>query len=346
MMKARALMRYSTSIVPHHNMPEKKQQKKPTIWVLTSGEIGMVNQAVGLAEASGYDYVQKKIILKKRYKLLPGNLAAKLAGLNLLHPQSDRLEAPYPDIIISCGRRSIAASLALKAQNPKKIFLIYIHHPRIDLALFDMVVPSYHDTIFGDHVYPTGPSMHRVTEKTLQEAREKWQFSALSRPLLAVLVGGNRRSHRMKRSLAEQAGKELLSLSKKFGIILSFSRRTPYAAWLAFMGHLHQQKNIYIWDGTGDNPYFGMLATAEAILVSAESVSMISEAISTGKPVYLLELPGRSKRFDYFHNWLYQNDYCRPFTGKIELNWGKSINDTDRIAAILREQYREFIDKN
>ncbi len=317
--------------------------EQPHIWILTSGEIGMINQALGLAQASGFSLSQKKIILKKRYKFLPGDIAARMAGLNVLHLNSDSLKPPYPDIIIACGRRSIAAALALKAQAPKKIFLAYIHHPRINFNLFDMVIPSYHDAVSGKNVYPTGPSLHRVTIETLNEARKKFPFPELSRPLLSVLIGGNRRSHRMKLAIADEAGKQLQQLSKKFGIALSFSRRTPYGAWLGFIRHLRGCHNIYIWDETTENPYFGMLAQADAILVSAESVSMISEAIFTGKPVYLLELPGKSRRFDYFHQWLYDNNYCRPFHGKIDLNWGKSIDDTIRIAAILREQYRKFI---
>ncbi len=307
----------------------------------------MVNQAVGLAESSGFDFEIKKIILKKIYQFLPGDVAAKLGGVHVLHEQSDKLTPPFPDIIIACGRRSIAAALGLKAhalkqQAPHKIFLVYIHNPRIAFHHFDMVIPSYHDTVFGDNVYPTGPSLHRVTKQTLIDAKQKFTFPQLSRPLLSVFIGGNRRSHRMKQSIADKAGKQLKQLSKKYGIALSFSRRTPPSASQAFLHHLQHQKNVYIWDETSDNPYFGMLAQADAILVSAESVSMISEAIFTGKPVYLLQLPGKSRRFDRFHQWLYDNDYCRPFRGKIETNWGKSIDDTTRIAAILREQYRKF----
>ncbi len=326
--------------------------QNPKIWVLTSGEVGMVNQAVGLAESSGFDFEVKKIILKKFYKFLPGDIAAKLGGLHVLHEKSDSLPSPFPDIIIACGRRSIAAALALKAhalkqqlskqQPPHKIFLVYIHNPRISFHHFDMVIPSYHDTVFGDNVYPTGPSLHRVTEKTLNDAKKKFTFPELSHPLLSVFIGGNRRSHRMEQSVADAAGRQLKQLSKKYGIALSFSRRTPASASKAFLHHLQHQRNVYIWDEASDNPYFGMLAQADAILVSAESVSMISEAIFTGKPVYLLQLPGKSRRFDRFHQWLYDNDYCRPFRGKIETNWGKSIDDTTRIAAILREQYRKF----
>ncbi len=307
----------------------------------------MVNQAVGLATSSGFDFEVKKIILKKFYKFLTGDIAAKLGGLHVLHENSDKLSPPFPDIIIACGRRSIAAALAvkshaLKQKKPHKIFLVYIHNPRIAFHHFDMVIPSYHDTVFGDNVYPTGPSLHRVTAQTLKDATQKFSFPELSRPLLSVFIGGNRRSHRMEQSVADAAGKQLKQLSKKYGIALSFSRRTPASASKAFLHHLQHQKNVYIWDEASENPYFGMLAQADAILVSAESVSMISEAIFTGKPVYLLQLPGKSRRFDRFHQWLYDNDYCRPFRGKIETNWGKSIDDTTRIAAILREQYRKF----
>lgn len=76
--------------------------------------------------------------------------------------------------------------------------------------------------------------------------------------------------------------------------------------------------NLYFWDGNGDNPYQGMLAWADALLVTEDSVSMLSEAVSTGKPVYIIKMEGGSERFQRFYDYLFDNNYARPFEGKIE----------------------------
>ena len=339
--------------------PQKRTQKRaqdtandPLIWTITTGENGMVNQSVGLAEASGFRHAQQQVKLRKIFYLLPGHIAAKIGRLHVFRDKSgnlypDLMSGNFPNIIIGCGRRSIAACLAIKTylwrKHRHKVFLVYIHHPRIPLRYFDMIVPSFHDAIEGKYVYPTGPSLHRINEKLLAQAKREFSFKTVSRPLLSVMIGGNNRSYQMTDTVAEFAGGALGKISQKFGITLSFSRRTPINAKAILLNHLKRLDNIFIWNHKGKNPYFAMLAHADALLVSAESVSMISEAIFTGKPVYLLQLPGHSKRFVAFHNWLYQNDYARPFAGKIDLDWGKSIDDTKRIAAILKAQYREFI---
>jgi mitochondrial fission protein ELM1 len=89
---------------------------------------------------------------------------------------------------------------------------------------------------------------------------------------------------------------------------------------------------IYFWDGTGDNPYFGFLALADYIIVTEDSVSMASEALSTGKPVYIAALEGGARRLDMFHKILQEQGYTRPFTGLLE-QWNYvPPDDTQRVA--------------
>ena len=91
-----------------------------------------------------------------------------------------------------------------------------------------------------------------------------------------------------------------------------------------------------VWDGTGENPYFAYLALADAFLVTADSVSMISEAAATGKPVHILDLAGGDAKFARFHAAMRQAGITRPFAGRIEY-WSYALpDDTARAGAALR----------
>ena len=97
----------------------------------------------------------------------------------------------------------------------------------------------------------------------------------------------------------------------------------------------------WIWDGTGDNPYLGMLALAEHLVVTEDSVSMVSEAASTGKPVYVAAMDGGSARLDTFHALLRVEGVTRLFDGKLS-SWSyEPLNETPRIAAEIRRRVDE-----
>ncbi|CAN0411073.1 unnamed protein product [Discosporangium mesarthrocarpum] len=94
----------------------------------------------------------------------------------------------------------------------------------------------------------------------------------------------------------------------------------------------------WFWDGTGDNPYFGLLGLADAIVVTADSVSMVSEACATGKPVHVIELDGGSAKFARFHEGLRAAGITRPFDGTLE-TWTYDVpDDTAHIAAEIVHQ--------
>jgi mitochondrial fission protein ELM1 len=96
-----------------------------------------------------------------------------------------------------------------------------------------------------------------------------------------------------------------------------------------------------IWDGCGENPYFAYLALADAFMVTADSVSMISEAAATGKPVHILGLDGGNAKFSRFHASAQEAGITRPFTGRIEA-WSYMIpDDTARAGRALRGLVQE-----
>jgi hypothetical protein len=137
----------------------------------------------------------------------------------------------------------------------------------------------------------------------------------------------------MNSTIASSLGDNLKKIARggQAGLMVTTSRRTGayntaiLEAWLEGTG-------AYIWSGMGDNPYEGFLALADAIIVSADSVSMTSEAATTGKPVYRVDLEGGSRRLNAFHKSMEEKGIVRPFMGQIE-NWSYTpLNDAQMVA--------------
>lgn len=100
----------------------------------------------------------------------------------------------------------------------------------------------------------------------------------------------------------------------------------------------------YIWDGRGDNPYLAFLAAADFLVVTADSVNMVSEAATTGKPVYVVDLKGGSSKFRRFHEGLRKDGVTRPFAGRLEHWTYAPLNDTARVATDIRRRLLERAD--
>jgi mitochondrial fission protein ELM1 len=97
------------------------------------------------------------------------------------------------------------------------------------------------------------------------------------------------------------------------------------------------------WDGRGDNPYLGYLGLADALIVTVDSVTMISEAAATGKPVHVAELEGGSAKFRRFHAGMREGGITRPFAGRIE-DWSyPPLDETGRVAAEVKRRLEDHL---
>ena len=303
-------------------------------WVLTEGMAGMVTQAVGLAEAVGMPFEQKTISLQAPWRWLPPRLWPP--GVFGLDSSSDPLTPPWPDLVISCGRKSIGPALAVKRASGGRSFCAHIQKPHVRSNAFDLIVAGTHDALTGDNVVVTKGAIHRVTQARLRDAAAQYDriLADLSRPLIAVLVGGPNRVYRMTPDIvAPFAGKLASFVAESGGTLLVTPSRRSGAENIAALQDGLQGCRAEIWDGTGDNPYFGYLAQADQIVVTCDSVSMVSEACATGKPVYVFDLPGGSAKFQRFHQALREEGITRPFSGQPQ-DWRyEPFDDTAYAAA-------------
>ena len=305
--------------------------------MVSDGKPGMENQCLGLAEALHLNPVVKRIRTRLPWRWMPPQLWAR--PLAAIGPAGDPLTPPWPDLVIATGRQSVAPSAAIRGASKGRSFVVQVQNPTVDPARFDLVVVPRHDRLHGPNVLHTRGALHRVTATQLTAAAQRFAptLEHLPRPLVAVLIGGSNGRYRLDPPDAARIGAQLAEMTRAHGAGLAVtpSRRTGNANQAALREALAGVPHIF-WDGSGENPYFGYLALADLIVVTADSVSMTSEACSTGKPVYVVELAGGSGKFRRFHQSLRDDGITRPFTGALDRWQYTPPDDTAMVAAEVR----------
>ena len=278
-------------------------------WTLTTGEDGMRTQARGLAAAIAGRVVERTT---------PPLAAWSPARLGWMRPPPfEGFTAPWPDVLVTCGRRSIPHALEAKRRSGGKVFLVHVQDPRGAAARFDAVVAMDHDRIAaGPRVIKVATALHDLTPAILAEASTPWRarFAALGPAFAGVVVGGDLKGRPFSEDDAARlvAGLARMRAGSQLGLAITPSRRTPPAVRALLDRTYRDDPAVFLWDLEGDNPYRAILGLADRLVVTGDSVSMISEAISTPKSVDVLDLgfprhagflqrlvdSGRVRRFD------------------------------------------------
>ena len=305
----------------------------PRSWILTEDYAGLRAQAQGLAEAAGLAPEPHTLRVRPLWRRVP----AQWWPYPLMAIGSEALSPPWPDLLIGCGGKAAAALAALRGRTRTVI----VQHPRRDPRRFDLVVAARHDRLTGPNIVVTRTALHRATPERLAVAAAQWRprLAHLPRPLVAVLVGGANGRFRLGLPEGEAFAAQLAAMMRRdrVGLALTPSRRTDPAVTRALAAALRPLGG-YVWGMAGDNPYFGLLALADAIVVTGDSVSMVSEAVATSAPVLLQRLPGRSARIARFLGGLVDDGRVRPYEGRLALWDAAPLDDTPYAAAEMRRR--------
>jgi mitochondrial fission protein ELM1 len=342
------------------------------IWVLDDPRAGTSAQAIGIAERLGVPF--RRIPLAWNWMAhmagLPrgGSLiglsanaralvGAPIPGLSLpgVPPFDPALPDPPlphppptgPALVISAGRRSGAVALWLKARYGCR--LVHCMSPGLAGLLradaFDMLVVPEHDRAPpSEHVFPILGAPHRISPLLLAQAQASWQerLAHMPRPRVAMLVGGAVRGLAMPPVLAHGLARHTARLVARRGgsVLATTSRRTGEEATQALASGLSSVLHLlYRWGEPDENPYLGFLASADAIIVTADSVAMISEACATGAAVYIAlpELAGARHR--RLLATLYQAGQARRLTDELTAWQRPTLDEAARIAAEIRRRF-------
>ncbi len=308
---------------------------------MTDGKAGMESQCVGLAEALGLMPLVKRVRLRSPWRQFTPYL--RLGGRAQFAAESDALAAPWPDLLIATGRHSVAASILVRKLSGGHTRTVQLQNPVIASKHFDLVVVPRHDELHGDNIISTRGALHRITPKLLRKGAEclEPELAGLTRPYVGVLIGGSNAAYRLGPTEMTRLARQLVSVARdlKASLLVTPSRRTNEECLAILEAELAPVPH-YLWNMAGENPYFGLLGLADFIVVTGDSVNMVSESVSTGKPVYVVDLPGGSAKFERFHRALRDDGVTRSFEGTLERYSYTPFDDVGavavRVEALLR----------
>lgn len=277
------------------------QVEQPRVWVLLGRKPGDNGQVLALAEALGWPCEAKRMAYRSTELITNRLLGVTLAGIDAA--RSSELAPPWPDLVISAGRRNepVARWIRARAGGPSKVKLVHVGRPWAPLHLFDLIVttPQYHLPQRPNILHNEAP-MHRVDAERLAAETARWapRVAALPRPYTAVLMGGHVGPYSLDREAAQELGREASRIARDEGgsLLVSTSARTSKAAIAGLSGALSVPHQLYEWrPDDPENPYLGYLGQADRIVVTSDSMSMLIDAIAAGRPVLIFDLARAGK---------------------------------------------------
>jgi mitochondrial fission protein ELM1 len=272
----------------------------PRVWLLTAYRAGEQSQLLALAEALGWPFQIKRLVHRRLGSLLDVWRGTTLAGI--VRHRSSPLTPPWPDLVIAAGMRNEPVARWIRRQSGGQTRLVHVGRPWAALDRFELVVttPQYR---LPDHprVLHNQTTLQRVTSTRLADAARQWQprLAHLPRPYIAVIVGGPSGPYTLDAVKGDRLGRAANAMAQASGgaLLVTTSARTPVATTDALVAVLTAPANICRWTPQlHDNPYYGYLALADALIVTCDSIAMLSEACATGKPVYMFDLGEGSDR--------------------------------------------------
>lgn len=289
-------------------------------WVISDGAAGNHRQAMALADA--LELAPRVIDLRLRQ---PWDALAPHLCLAARHGMKDRngqpIAPPWPDLAIGCGRRAALLTRCLRDWSAGHCFTVQILDSRISADHFDVVVAPQHDRLVGTNVIETLGALNPIDDAWLEQGSHQFtSFGALPTPRTAVLIGASNTAVTLDDAWFEALLDVLTRQHALAGgsFLVSTSRRTPAQR----IEHLRKQFSRWpgvFWAGPvdGENPYAAMLAWADRIIVSADSVNMVSEACATGKPVHAFTVDRVRGKLADFHEALRKRGHLVPLQTKV-----------------------------
>ncbi|HEY3188841.1 MAG TPA: ELM1/GtrOC1 family putative glycosyltransferase, partial [Solirubrobacteraceae bacterium] len=258
----------------------------PRIWVLLGDKAGDNEQCLALAEALGWPHDVKHLAYNRHFRRWNVRLGAALTSVD--RERSDPLVPPWPDLVVGVGRRSVPVARWIRRQNADRTRLVQLGRPRAPLGWFDLVVttPQYGLPARDNVVILALPPVRR----RLPEGAAAASWAALPRPRIAVLVGGRGDPFTIDPVAAAHLGRSASALATRLGgsLLIATSRRTEPATVDALAANLHAPHVLQCWSPEPTtNPYPVLLADADRFVVTGDSMSMLADAVATGKPVAL-----------------------------------------------------------
>ena len=315
----------------------------PKIWSLTDGSQGMISQCRGLALELGSDIKEIKTdILFPWNKLQPGFLPIyRWIFIN-------KIPKIIPDIVISCGRKSVYLSIFLKRKFPK-IINIHIQNPKISSKEFSFVIAPNHDNIKGYNIINSIGALHHF--KNSRKTIENNINVSTKKELITCIIGGQNNHYLFSKKEAYnlcQKIKKLKEKNRELEFLVITSRRTNIDTKKIIHDELASVSRL--WLGEGQNPYEYAIFNSRFFIITSDSTSMISEAAISGMPIYVFELPFKRKslRIERFHKEFKKLNITKDLNSSNILDkWTyNKLDESKRIAGIIKKRIIQGINES
>ncbi|RLA48228.1 MAG: nucleoside-diphosphate sugar epimerase [Gammaproteobacteria bacterium] len=268
----------------------------PVIWLIDAYRAGERGQVRALVDALGWPCEIK--VLSYHSHLFWPHVLGQTTLRGITAESAATLRQPWPDLVVSCGVRNEPVCRWIRAQSGGHTRYVHVGRPWASLDSFDLVIttPQYrvpqHPNVLNNML-----TLQSVTPQSLVLARSEWAaaFAELPRPYFAVIVGGDSGPFTLGPKAAARLARQASRLARKHGgsLLVSTSSRTSEAAVVALRANIDVPNYCYRWQSTATaNPYLGILAWADRLIVTGDSIAMLSEACATGKLVQMFDLGG------------------------------------------------------
>jgi hypothetical protein len=267
----------------------------PRVWLVLGEKIGDNNQVDVIADALPWPLVRKILRFRPPYDREKPPFAVSIDHVD--RERSDSLDPPWPDLILTSGRRPSMAALWVREQARGRCRVALIGKPSGLLERFDLIVMSAQNRLPDrSNVLAIGLPPIRVDRAAIQRAGDAWRarLAPLRRPLIALLVGGPTHPFLFDERITEQLMRQVRKMLDETGgsVYVTTSRRTPVAVTEVLQSHLPRGSQLYRWQPDDpDNPYLGLLGNADIFIVTGDSISMMMEVAKLGRPLAIFPLP-------------------------------------------------------
>ena len=316
--------------------------RENSAWCITDGSAGMISQVRGLAQAMNLEFTFKEVKVSFPWNILPVGITPIVKGT--FSNFSVFSENIPPKFIISCGRKSVYLSLFLKRKYKEKVVTIHIQNPKSKYDEFDLIISPKHDNLSLANSFVTSLAINYISETLIVEEMKK--FSHLVNvddiPICAVLIGGKSNNYIFDNNEIDQLINKIKKIkeNQKIKFFFLFSRRTEENIINKINSAFNESE--IIWSDKKENPYIALLGFSKYIICTSDSVSMISEAISAMKPVYIFRLQSSKlkNRIENFNDNVILEGFARKLDNKLEEFKHDYINETAIIAEKIRNKFK------